>query len=231
MNNKKIGKSLFVFAILFLGIAMSQETQNKNIIQEGIVETFPPKDGIIKPLKGNIIEGRYFSPKQFFSCKAFDFGHGYYTAQDLLNNDVAIVAFYDCSGSFKKIEIFNFPQIKDKTFNLKMAFETFGISILKEVDHAEGIEILKEESNIEEGLFVVISIKKMSVLKSENGKNIEAVRGYLIYQENEKLIMISNQIISSSQEKHILQNNIEELKNGVLEFRKSLKFDYKKSAI
>ena len=46
-----------------------------------------------RPLEGKIINKRYYAPKNVFSCRAEDFGQGFYYALDKLWDIAACVAF------------------------------------------------------------------------------------------------------------------------------------------
>ena len=111
-------------------------------------EIFPPENGKIPPLHGKISDGRYHAPEGVFSCQAYNFGEGNYTAQDDLLERAACVGFYNARGDFKKAEILFIPELEKKTLGetaLKDAFKGFGIGLLKSVHNAQGITILKEE--------------------------------------------------------------------------------------
>ena len=67
------------------------------------------------------------------------------------------------------------PGLEKKTLNredLKDAFESFGIGLLTEVDHAQGIEVLTKEMIGDRMFFAAISVKKMAVLRASDGKYI-----------------------------------------------------------
>jgi hypothetical protein len=190
-------------------------------------EIFPPADGKIPPLQGKITEARYHAPRDVFSCQAYDFGEGNYTAQDGLLEQAACVGFYNALSDFKKAEILFFPGLEKKTWGekeLKGAFERFGIGILKSVDTAQGINVLKEEMLGDNMFFAAISVEKMSVLKSPNGQHVPSTRGYLIFQDKDKLAVLSNQLVTLPGQRHEPKKHVERLKREILEFRKTFEF-------
>ncbi|MGH2611744.1 MAG: hypothetical protein ACRDFB_01690, partial [Rhabdochlamydiaceae bacterium] len=159
-------------------------------------EIFPPEDGKPVSLQGKILNGRYYAPKNVFSCQADDFGEGAYLAQDGLLEQAACVGFYSSIANFKKAEVMFMPGLEKKSLErkaLKDAFDGFGIGILKTVDNAQGIEVLTEEMVGDTLFFSAISVEKMSVLKAPNGKYMSSTRGYLVFQDKDKLIVLSNQ--------------------------------------
>lgn len=190
-------------------------------------EVFPPLDGKMPPLQGKILEGRYHAPKGVFSCKAYDFGKEKYLAQDVLFKEAACVGFYSTLADFKKAEIIFLPDLCQKSPDekeLKYAFESFGLEILKRVDNAQGIEILKEEMLGNDMFFAAISIQKMSVLEFPNGQRVPSTRGYLIFQDKDKLAILSNQVVTLPGQRHEPKKHIERLKQEILEFRKTFEF-------
>jgi hypothetical protein len=195
-------------------------------------EIFPPKDGKLRALQGRINNGRYYSPKNIFSCQAYDFGEEKHLSQDVHNeisetSSYSAVGFYHKKGDFKKAEIIFAPVFEKKVLgekDLKEAFNHFGIGILESVDHAQNIEILEEEIINDHVLFVAISIEKMAVLKGPNNECMPSTRGYLIFQEKDKLILLSNQKVIFSGEQHLPKLSIEQLKKDILEYKKTFEF-------
>ncbi len=190
-------------------------------------EIFPPQDGKTKPLQGKIVAGRYYAPRDIFSCQADNFGASTYLAQDILIDEQAMcVGFYNSIGDFKHAETMFLRKLRDKVLDgeaLKRGFESFGIGILKEVDNAQGIEILREEM-IDNLFFAAISIGRTSVLRSANGEHPSATRGYLVFQNKDKLVILSNQLVTPQGQKHIPQKHVERLKSEILEFKKTFEF-------
>ena len=189
-------------------------------------EMFPPEDGKLEPLQGKIINGRYHAPKDVFSCLADDFGTGKHISQDGLLKEAACVGFYNSMGDFKKAEVLflpGFEKINLEHKALKDCFDRFGIGILKTVDQAQGIEILKEEM-VDDMLFVAISIEKMSVLRAQNGAYLSSTRGYLVFQEKDKLVVLSTQKVTLPEEQHAPKRHIERLRKNALDFRKTFEF-------
>lgn len=198
-------------------------SQKSNVLPRD--EIFPPADGKIPPLKGKIVDGRYHAPKNVFSCQACDFGKGVYTVQDCLFEQAACVGFYSSMGHFKKAEIIFLPG--DKTLSeegLKEAFKLFGIGILKTVDSAEGIKILKEEMDGDNMFFASISVDKMSVLTAPNGEYMASTRLYLVFQEKDKLVVLSNQRVTLPGQVHDPKLHVKKLKKDILDFRETFKF-------
>jgi hypothetical protein len=231
-ENRKM-KSFLIASMLMLSTAQAQTQNSEKPTELDRSEVFPPEDGKLVPLQGKISKGRYYSPDNVFSCIAYDFGEGHYTSQDLLNDISACVGFYDSIGTFKKAEVFFMPGIK-KTLekkHLRQVFDGLGIGILKTVDNAQGIEILEEEMVGEHMLFVAISIRKMSVLKDHDGNHLSSTRGYLVFQEKDKIVLLSDQEATLAGKKHNPKIHVGKLKKEILEFRNSLEFDYDPSQI
>lgn len=203
----------------------SQATENPKKLAAS--EMFSFEDGKVCLLKGWISKGRYNSPENVFSCRADDFGRGTYVAQDTLTDQFACVAFYNSIGDFKKAEVMFLPGFEEKNLSpkaIRVAFDSFVIGILKEVDNAQGIEILKEEELENNVLFMAISIEKMSVLTDLNGRYLSCTRGYLVYQNKDKMVILSSQDVTLYGQEHIPKKHIENLKKSVLGFRDTFEF-------
>ncbi|HAB98198.1 MAG TPA: hypothetical protein DCE71_00015, partial [Parachlamydiales bacterium] len=140
---------------------------------------------------------------------------------------VAGVAFFSPVFDFKKAEITCLPGLKKGAFGkkeLQKAFEDFGISVLEFIDDAEGVKVLKAEMLEDGSFFGVISIDKMCVLVSEKEQHFSSTRGYLIFQDNDKLVMLSNQLVTCVGKKHEPERHLEKLKQEILEFRNTFEF-------
>ncbi len=232
LSSKKFLKLKYLFLLSTL-ISISA-CANKDQIPEKLTELsrseiFPPENGMSFPLEGKIVDGRYYAPKNVFSCQAYDFGEGAYTSQDILMECAACVGFYDVTANFKRAEVLFTPWLGKGNLNeeaLKDIFDKFAIGILKTVDKAQGIEILQEEMIEDNMLFVAISIDKMSVLKTPGGRHLCSTRGYLMFQDSDKLIVLSNQEVTLLGQKHIPKKHIENLKKDILEFRKTFEFGF-----
>lgn len=202
-------------------------TSEENPADTDAFEFFPSKSGKLLPLQGRIIEGRYLSPNGTFSCKAEDYNSGQYIAQDGLMEGAEAVGFYGTMGRFQKAEIIFIPEIKNKTMekkDLEKMFESFGIGILEEVDHAEGIEILKKEMIGDKMLFAALSIKKMSIAKDADDNHLSSTRSYLVYQEHEKIVLLSNQILTPHGIPHTPKSYVKPLREDILAFQKTFDF-------
>ncbi len=228
MSLKKLSTHLLLSSTLFsmslFAISDQDSSKRKTLPRD---EIFPPEDGKIPPLKGKISKGRYFAPEGAFSCQAYDFGRGSYVAQDGLFEFIACVSFYSPVFDFKKAEILLLPALKKGTFGekeLKKAFDDFGIKILEVVDNAQGIKVLKEEMLEDGAFFTVISIDRMSVLSLGEGHYPSSTRGYLIFQENDKLVVLTNQLVTRLGKKHEPEKHVEKLKQEILEFRNTFEF-------
>jgi len=189
-------------------------------------EIFPPEDGKLPPLQGKITKGRYLAPEKIFSCKADDFGEGSYIAQDGLLEQAVCVAFYSPTSDFTKAEIMFMPWLENINLDkkaLKDFFEGFGIGVLTKVDNAIGIESLSEEM-IDDMFFTTVSIRKMSVLRTEDGRYMSSTRGYLIFSDKDKLVILSNQICTLPGQKHTPFLYRKKLRQRILDFRKTFKF-------
>jgi len=190
-------------------------------------DIFPPRDGKLKPLKGKIIDKRYYAPENVFSCEADDFGQGGYLVQDALFEVAACVGFYNTNANFKKAEVFFTPPLEKKRLDrkaLRNFFDDLGIGILKKVDNAQGIEVLEEKMVGEHMLFIALSIEKMSVLKSFDGKHMSSTRGCLIFQEKDKVILLTNQEATPPSQDHQPRKHTERLKKEIIDFQKTFKF-------
>ena len=75
-------------------------------------QLFFPEDAKVISLQGKIVNGRYYSPKNIFSCQADDFGEGTYLANDLLHEASASVAFCNRTCNFKKADILFIPELE-----------------------------------------------------------------------------------------------------------------------
>ena len=203
-------------AVLLRGNSTEQQAENE--------EYFRPDRP--NPLKGKIVEGRYYSPENIFSCMANNFGQGRYIAQDGIDDLFAAVAFYSPKADFNKVEVFNYPKM-DKAFekeDLRYIFDTLVQTILKETDDAQGVEILDEEYFEFEkynALFIAISVKRLSYLRDEFGNFFQATRGHLIFKEGDKIVVMTHHITTPLQEIHTPLKHLPSLKKNILEFRNS----------
>ena len=220
--------SFFVLSLTAVSAYTNPTQPSENPSELARSEIFPPEDGIFVPLQGKIIDGRYHSPKGVFSCQAYDFDEGSYISQDVLFAHAACVSFYNSICDFKKAEILLIPGLENKHLDknaLKGTFERFGIRILEKVDYAEGIEVLNEEMVGDDNMFfAAISVEKMSVLRDANGEHMASTRGYLIFQDKDKIAVLSNQIVTLPGKKHTPKNHIEKLKQDILDFRETFEF-------
>ncbi|MBS0628415.1 MAG: hypothetical protein JSS09_09425, partial [Verrucomicrobia bacterium] len=122
-------------------------------------EVFSPKNRKVC-LQGKIVNGRYYSPKKVFSCRAEDYGLGEYISQDRLEDQFACVGFYHPVGDFKRAEMMLLPVLEKKKLegkDIKHLFYGFGMDVLKTVDSAQDLEILEEEMLEDNMLFVAVS--------------------------------------------------------------------------
>ena len=88
---------------------------------------------------------------------------------------------------------------------------------------AQGIKVIKEEMLEDDLFFAAISIDKMSVLKV-NRHYVPSTRGYLIFQNKDKLAVLSNQLVTLPRQKHEPEKHVEKLKQEILEFKKTFEF-------
>jgi|GEM_PF-6906809 hypothetical protein len=224
--------SKYLLFSLLCRLFIEQGHANQNITKEMYEsnEVFLQSDEKSISLFGKLNSGRYFSSGEVFSCSAVDFGRGKYVMQDFSDEHAICVAFYNGAGSFVKAEILIIPGIKNRALgkdDFKGVFDDFAMGILKTVDHAKDVVILKEEMlGAEHALFMAVSVRKMTFLKSSCGKYMPATRGYLVYQENDKFVILSNQIPTLPGQKHIPRNHLPKLKEELLEFKKTCEFQY-----
>jgi hypothetical protein len=64
----------------------------------------------------------------------------------------------------------------------------------------------------------------MSTLRTPDGKHLASTRGYLLFQKEDKLVVLSKQEITLPEEPHIPQKHISALKKDILDFRKTFEF-------
>lgn len=57
-----------------------------------------------------------------------------------------------------------------------------------------------------------------------NGQYVPFTRGYLIFQDKDKLAVLSNQIVIVPGQRHEPEKHVERLKRDILEFRKTFEF-------
>ncbi len=204
---------------------------NECHIEEQCMQNTNSKSGVFRykeektySLQGKILDNRYYAPKNVFSCQADDYGIGKYISQDVLTDQYAIVGFYSREGHFKKAEVVFLPGLEATEKLLKKIFDDFAIDILEKVDHAEGIEILQHEMQKDNLLFTAISIPKMSVLTDSYGNSLSSTRSYLTFIERDMVVLLSNQYVTPFNEKHDPQIHIKNLKQDILDFRKTFEF-------
>jgi len=188
-------------------------------------EIFTIEKGKLLPLEGKIINGRYHAPQGVFSCHADDFGEGEHIAQDTLLEHSAYAGFYSSEGNFKRVEVAFIPMLGEKVVNknaLQKAIENTPL-ILKTVEHPQGVKNVHEEM-IDDMLFEVISIEKLPSLKTPNGEYMPTTRGHLVFKEKDKLVMLTNQIVTLPGQEHTPKQHIEILKQDILKFRKTFEF-------
>lgn len=220
-------RSLLVVFVTALAHLQADQDSYKNI-EIDTSEVFSPEKAKKMSLRGKIIDGRYYSPQNIFSCRAMDFGQGRYLSQDSMTDMYCCVGFYDSIGNFRKAEVIFIPGLKTKALSkkqLKAAFENFGIGILKDVDNAQGIDILSEKFLEKDTLFTTVSIKKMSVLRAADGTCLSSTRGYLVFQEKDKLVLLSSQVTTPPGEEHSPKMHLDRIKAEILEFKNSFEFD------
>lgn len=171
---------------------------------------------------GKIVNGRYYSPNKIFSCKANDFGKGNYISQDVVHDNTVSLGFYNSNGNFQKAEMIILPSDK-RTLNneeIERFFYDLGIGILKKVDDAKGIEIIQKDIIDENKLFFVVSIQSTCYFQS-----LPLTRGYLAFQEKEKLVLLSNQYVTMPGETHNPKLHINHLKEDLFKFKDTFEFD------
>lgn len=178
-------------------------------------------------LHGHISENQYYSEKNLFSCQVQDFGRGSYIANDITLDDMSGVIFYHPSGHFKKAEVISMPVIKTKSLNkedLQQAFETFGVGLIKAVDQAKGIQILQQKILSNGALFSLLSVDSIRSLKEFNVIPIPAIIAYLIYKEQDKLIILSYQKATPFNENPPTEVLTETMKQDILAFKETFVF-------
>ena len=64
----------------------------------------------------------------------------------------------------------------------------------------------------------------MSVLNASNGEQMASTRGYLVFQEKDKLVVLSDQRVTLPGQNHDPKKHIEKLEQDILEFKKTFEF-------
>ncbi len=214
----------FLFLILIPFLTVSADPAEPTFHEEKKVFDLISK----QKFQGEIRQGRYYAPKNVYSCKADDFGLGHYIAQDVLMDFAACVGFYNRKGDAKHVEILFMPPdfalkgLDEK--GLKRDFQLFAIKVIKDVDNAQDIEILSEEMIDEKTLFVSMSIGKTDVLKNAEGNHLSTTRCYLVFCVKDSVVYLSNQKATQYGLEHNPQSHVPQLKSEILEFRKTLEF-------
>ncbi|MBS0622195.1 MAG: hypothetical protein JSR80_04465 [Verrucomicrobia bacterium] len=194
------------------------------------------------PLAGKVVEGRYYAPNNMFSCQFNALGEEKYKAGDEFldkkavatmfpdqagDGDWGIVSaiFFDAVGNYKRADVFDLGWEKLDGKVLKEAFEAFGIEALEAFEEAKGIERLSEEMIGDEMFFVALSIKNTGLLKEFYGRDMPSTRGYLVFQDGDKLILLVNQRVTLTGKSQAPGQHEEDLKNELLNFKKTFEFD------
>jgi hypothetical protein len=232
MINKKLSKINLNY--LFLLSTLISTHVFANIDQNPPNPSEPSRDAIAystgdesRPFRGKIVAGRYHAPKDIFSCRAYDFDEGSYTAQDSVHEHTIYIGFFNILSDFKEATITFMPELENQTLGkeeLRKAFKDAGITFLKTVDKAQGIEILKEEMVEDNMFFAAVSVEKTPLVISPEGDYMASTRGYLIFQIKDKLVILINQRVTPPGHKHNPKWHIEKLKQDILEFRKTFEF-------
>lgn len=178
-------------------------------------------------LQGKIEGERYYSPQNVFSCQADDYGQGYFIGHDALLPQAACVALYSEKGAFKKAEIMFWPGVekcKEQNMILKTTFEGFGIHTIKDVDFGEGIKIIQEEMLSDNVFFGAVSIDNLPYMNPFGDFQIRYSRGYLVYPVKDKLVVLSNQILTLPDQPHEPEKKIDRLKSELLAFKETFQF-------
>lgn len=218
---------LLIFSLVFMRLHSQPLPYLNDKSKLDSTEIFSLEQGSPLLLQGKIINGRYYSPKNVFSCEADNFGEKEYITQDGLLEQSVAAAFYNPVGDFKKAEILFIPgKEKNNTSekDLKRMFKYFGINILTDVDNARDIEILHQEIIEGNMLYTAISVGKMSVLRDSHGNYLQSTRGYLNYPEKDKIIFLSIQKVTPASKEHLPKLNVEKLKKEIIAFSQTFEF-------
>ncbi|MBS0621483.1 MAG: hypothetical protein JSR80_00780 [Verrucomicrobia bacterium] len=194
------------------------------------------------PLEGKVVGERYYAPNNMFSCQFNAIGEEKYKAGDAFLDKKAIATmfpdqagdgdwgivsaiFADSAGNYKRADIYDlgWEQLDEKA--LKEAFEACGIETLEMFEEAKGIERLSEEMIGDDMFFVALSIKNTGLLKGFYGRDMPLTRGYLVFQHDDKLILLVNQRVTLTGKSQPPGQHEEDLKNELLEFKKTFEFD------
>ena len=138
-----------------------------------------------------------------------------------------VLLLSDATAGFKKAEVIFVPQLANQIWDqkkLKSGFDGFGIGMLKDIDHAEGIVVLKEEMIGDKLFFAAVSVEKKERLRAPDGTHPPATLGYLAFQAEDKFVLLSNQIVTLPGQKHTPEAHIEKLKQEIVEFSKTFEF-------
>lgn len=197
-----------------------------NVLRPAFATEVKDSDFVIAPgsknLFGKIVKGRYYSPDKLFSCKANDFGEGQYISQDGFTDNTVSLGFYNSDGDFQRAEMIILANDKRVLNNqeLETFFYDLGIGILETVDDAKGIEILQKEVINENILFFALSIQSTCYFHS-----LPLTRGYLAFQEKDKLVLLCSQLVTMPGESHKPELHIQKLKEDLFAFKDTFEFD------
>ncbi|MBS0621362.1 MAG: hypothetical protein JSR80_00155 [Verrucomicrobia bacterium] len=133
--------------------------------------------------------------------------------------------FSDSLGNYKRADVFDLGWEKLDGKVLKEVFEAYGIETLKMFEEAKGIERLSEEMIGDDMFFVALSIKNTGLLKGFYGRDMPSTRGYLVFQHDNKLILLVNQRVTLTGKSQAPGQHEEDLKNELLNFKKTFAFD------
>jgi hypothetical protein len=167
---------------------------------------------------GKIANGFYYSPHDLFSCREVRFGSEESSLKDgFEQNKLGFIRFTDrLFGNFVEVHVMVLP---DKP-SFKNVFTQFVLPLIKDVQKGEGVKIVAEEA-IGNIFFAAVSIDKQPDLQDVNRNFLKSVQSHVIFEENGKYVVLSNQLVVPVNEKYDGKAYLKKLKDEIFDFKKT----------
>lgn len=123
MSHFKAVTLQFGFALLFFATtvhAVSAQSSRKSLEY--------PEEVAQRVLKGKIIEGRYYDPKDSFSCKVVTYGSEYCLIQEDLEDNAFGVCFFSLEGDFTRVVMGVSPDLEKDVLETNVKYSDGGTS-------------------------------------------------------------------------------------------------------